>query len=381
MLQARLAHPSIFLTLIMKKLTIVCITLLTAPYLLLAFGACRAQTKDSLIALTEYTLETDSIQATDGAMLPFAAEFIHQSRKHHVPAPLLAGITQVESRFEPFATRTEPSFQKNPIVKRSAKQWSKAHRGLPTVETELQDRSRSYGLMQPMGELAREQGYDSTYLATLYIPDLNIEQGAIKLDSLFKRYKRDTMAVISGYNLGSAKRSHGAFENAQYVYSVLVATHFYEKALHYAYLHNQSEKNLRLAGRHRDTADGCSRTQGSKLQPQSDSSSIAQNNGHAGGLSTIAAGYDLGSRHDPPKDLPKSQSEYVFEGLPPDLYLGLAAILAVIVLGLTLDLRRYLRKRARHHLDLPRRSDRHFLPRSEIQPSRTDLSRAFHTHG
>ena len=35
-----------------------------------------------------------------------------------------------------------------------------------------------------MGELAREQGYDSTYLATLYIPDLNIEQGAIKLDSL-----------------------------------------------------------------------------------------------------------------------------------------------------------------------------------------------------
>ena len=75
----------------------------------------RSSTKDSLIALTNATLETDSIQATDGSMLPFAREFIHQSRRHHVPAPLLAGITQVESRFEPFATRTEPSFQKIPL--------------------------------------------------------------------------------------------------------------------------------------------------------------------------------------------------------------------------------------------------------------------------
>ena len=347
----------------------------------------RSSTKDSLIALTNATLETDSIQATDGSMLPFAREFIHQSRRHHVPAPLLAGITQVESRFEPFATRTEPSFQKNPIVKRSARKWSNAHHGLPTAETELQDRSRSYGLMQPMGELAREQGYDSTYLATLYIPDLNIEQGAIKLDSLFKRYKRDTLAVISAYNLGSAKRSHGAFENAQYVYSVLVATHFYEKALHYAYLHNQSKENLRLAGRDRDTSHGRSRTQGSKLQPQSDSTAgIAQNNGHAGGVSSIAAGYDLGSRYDPFEDLPESPSQphdqsFIFEGLPSEFYLGLAATLSVIVLGLIVELRRYLRKRARYDLDLPRRSERHFLSRSEIQPSRTDLSRAFHTHG
>ena len=362
----------------MKIRSILFITLLFFGFGPLNAGAIQG----SLIAKTDSVLQKDSVEATSEEMIPYRAELIRAARKHNVPASLLAAFCQEESAFNPWAERTEPAYLTNKTVKASAKKWALNHNGIPTAQTELGDRSKSMGLMQPMGEVAREQGFDSEYLSALFEPFNSIDQGAILLKKLLTRYGKDTLSAISAYNQGSARRTHGTFENAQYVYRVNVAWRHYEKALHYAYLHNQSKDNLRLVGRERDTTHGRSRTQGPQLLPKCDTAAgIAQNNGHAGSVGTIAPGYDLGSRHAPDKDLPPSQSQFVFDGLPADFYLAIAAVLSLIVLGFIVDLRRYLRKRAGYPIDLPRRSERHFLSRSAIQPSRTDLSRAFHTHG
>jgi hypothetical protein len=350
-------------------------------FLILTTSSCEpafAQTpKDSLLAIGDSTLKQDSIQATDGAMLPFAKEFIHQGHKHHIPPALLAGFTQIESRFEQYATRTEAAYQKNPKVKKFAKAWSKTHHGIPTAETELQDRSRSYGLTQPMGELAREQGYDSTFLATLYIADNNIEQCAIKLDSLFKRYGKDTLAVISAYNMGSAKRSHGTFENAQYVYGVVMASHYYEKALHYANNSN-SNKTLQLARRSGDTAHGNSGDAKPAMQ-QSDTTGLA-NKGNADGGGPIEIGYNLDSRYNPLRDLPSSKSEFLITARY--LLIGIVGFvfLWACVFGFLAPIRRYYLAGTRHDLDLPRPSERHFLSRSETQFASANSRRSLHSH-
>jgi hypothetical protein len=365
------------------------ITFIATVLLFFGFGRLDAKpAQGSLIAAkTDSVLQQDSLEATTDIMVPYRAELIRAAHKHNVPASLLAAFCQEESAFNPWAERTEPTYLANKTVKASAKKWALNHKGLPTAQTELGDRSKSMGLMQPMGELAREQGFDSEYLSALFEPFNSIDQGAILLKKLLARYGKDTLSAISAYNQGSARRTHGTFENAQYVYRVSVAWRHYDKALHYANLHNKPGQNIQMAGRDRDTTHDRGRASEPQLQPKSDTTAgIAQNNGHTNGSGPIATGYDLGSRHDPDKDLPPSQSQShdrssVFDGLPADLYLGLAAILSVIVLGFAIDLKRYLRKRAGYHLDLPRRSERHFLSRSEIQPSRTNLSRSFHAHG
>ena len=92
--------------------------------------------------------------------------------------------------------------------------------GTPSSETELADRSRSFGLMQVMGETAREQGFAARYLAEMSIPVDSIEHGAKLLHSLLVRYHGDTLAAISAYNQGSARRKAGVLLNARYVYRV-----------------------------------------------------------------------------------------------------------------------------------------------------------------
>ena len=242
------------------------------------------------------------------------------------------------------------------------------------------------GLMQPMGEVAREQGFDSTYLSALFEPFNSIDQGATLLKKLLTRYGHDTLAAISAYNQGSARRTHGTFENAQYVYRVSVAWRHYDKALHYAHTYRSTTQDPELARTNRIGTRDSGIAPTDSMQHKADSNAFAHD-GNAGSIGAIVAGYDLGSRYTPNERVPDGKgkphdgSSIVFEGLPADLYLGLAAFLSLVVLGLALDLRRYLRKRARYHLDLPRRSDRRFLSRSAIQPSPTDLSRAFHTHG
>ena len=179
------------------------------------------------------TIAADSISASESLLIPFRAEIEAAATREALPPALIAAVIQEESRFDPWATRAEPNYMRSRAVRRAAERFVRIHRLGPTLFTEIVDRSRSYGLMQIMGETAREQGFAPSFLAELYIPQNAIAHGAMLLAHLLHRYHNDTLAAISAYNQGTARRTthgprRGIFLNARYVYRVTIAWRAYD---------------------------------------------------------------------------------------------------------------------------------------------------------
>jgi hypothetical protein len=195
----------------------------------------------------------DSTDASDTFLLPFRQEIFICARVNNIPPALLAAIVQTESNFKQWATRTEPHYKKKKVVIASAKNWSKSHGGLPNFVTELDDRSRSYGLGQIMGQTAREQQFNAQYLSQLYDPLDNLSQVAIKVSRLIKYYKTDTLSAISAYNQGNNRMKNGRLENYRYVYKVGVCWNQYEKAFKKAKLINERQNFYHQTDGHSDT--------------------------------------------------------------------------------------------------------------------------------
>ena len=174
------------------------------------------------------TLAADSISASSAMLIPFRAEIESAAAREAIPASLIAAVIQEESRFDPWATRAEPRYMRNRAVRRAAARFVKLHPHGPTAFTELVGRAQSYGLMQVMGETAREQGFAPSFLAELYIPRNAIAHGAMLLAQLLRRYHNDTLAAISAYNQGTPHKRRGIFVNARYVYRVTIAWRVYD---------------------------------------------------------------------------------------------------------------------------------------------------------
>jgi hypothetical protein len=174
-------------------------------------------------------LHVDSMQVREAVLIPFRSEIEHVADSFALPPSLLAGIIQEESRFEPWAARVEPHYKRKSIVQAGSRNWSKRYRNLPTYETELDDRSRSFGLMQVMGQLAREQGFAGRYLSEMHLPMNAITHGAKRFRELLDRYRGDTLSAISAYNQGNNRKRGESFVNARYVYRVCAAWKIYRK--------------------------------------------------------------------------------------------------------------------------------------------------------
>jgi soluble lytic murein transglycosylase-like protein len=196
--------------------------------LLLLFYTAHPSISVSVDSAMTAVQVSDSIEAGRMLLVPYYSEIDLAARAHRLPAALLAGVIQEESRFAEWATRMEPRYMRSRTVLNEAVRWSRAHGGVPNAYTELADRARSYGLMQIMGETAREQGFGARYLAELYLPHNSIEHGTLLLAKLMKRYSNDTLAAISAYNQGSARKHRGIFANARYVYRVTLAWRAYD---------------------------------------------------------------------------------------------------------------------------------------------------------
>ncbi|SRR5579883_18123 len=176
----------------------------------------------------QHALAADSLAARQTMLVPFREEIDRAAAKYTLPSSLIAGVIQEESRFDEWATRSEPGYLANKRIRHEAIRWARVHPGSATALTELNDRSRSYGLMQIMGETARQQGCSMRFLAELYMPDSAIDHGARLLKRLILRYHGDTLSAISAYNQGSARKRRGTFANARYVYRVTVAWRAYD---------------------------------------------------------------------------------------------------------------------------------------------------------
>lgn len=89
--------------------------------------------------------------------------------KHALDPALVCAVVEQESSWEPSAMRYEPAFRARYV----------APLGLPP--TEAIARSISWGLMQVMGQVAREHGFAGRFLSALCEPAAGLDAGCTVL--------------------------------------------------------------------------------------------------------------------------------------------------------------------------------------------------------
>lgn len=139
---------------------------------------------------------------------------------------LVASIITVESAGNPYAIRYEPHYKwvLQPVT-------AYAEKAGVSYETELISQKTSWGIMQVMGAVCRENGYLGP-LPKLTDPEEGMTQGCTVLKKLFERYDT-TQDVVSAYNAGSVRRTEGGFYgNQRYVDKVYRYLRELEKIRH-----------------------------------------------------------------------------------------------------------------------------------------------------
>lgn len=152
------------------------------------------------VVTAEWPLPVPGLSESDiKSLLTYAAE------QNKIDPALVIAVAQQESSLDTWATRFEPAFfnryiASKPTVKLGG-HWPK-HR---SEATERNLRSTSWGLMQIMGQTARERGFlgDLTWL--LY-PPIGAHWGCVQLARLLRNSKGDVNAALLAYNGGGNKR-------------------------------------------------------------------------------------------------------------------------------------------------------------------------------
>lgn len=144
-----------------------------------------------------------NVRDIDAAIVETAAEY-------GVPEPLLRAVVEVEGGGDPWAIRYEDHFR-----------WlcdPEEHIGYhQSLDTEKTAQKTSWGLMQVMGALARELGFEGSFLSLLCKPELSLKYGALYLRNQHRRYGCWGDAVAA-YNAGSVrKKDDGSYRNQRYV--------------------------------------------------------------------------------------------------------------------------------------------------------------------
>jgi soluble lytic murein transglycosylase-like protein len=148
----------------------------------------------------------------------FDTEIQDAATRYNLPVGLIHSIVQVESSGNPWAIRYEPGFQRLYLDGKPIRIY-----GPITKETELIARATSWGLMQVMGQVARERGFEGIFLSELCKPVAGIEYGCRQLKFFEQRHMaaHGWNGVIAAYNAGSPRRNgHGAYVNQNYVNKV-----------------------------------------------------------------------------------------------------------------------------------------------------------------
>ena len=110
------------------------------------------------------------------------------------PTLVLAVIEQ-ESGWNVWACRYEPAFM--------ARYVAPLFTNNKITATEAYTRSMSWGLMQILGQVAREQGFALPFLSALSDPTLGVTQGCIKLKHCLDRASGDERQALLSYNGGN----------------------------------------------------------------------------------------------------------------------------------------------------------------------------------
>lgn len=133
----------------------------------------------------------------------YISELIHRnSKKFDLDPKIVAALIYQESSGDPFAAREEEIFYYT-YVNNGKPLIGYVPKGI-TLETEMRLRSFSFGLMQIMGQVARENGYKRKNLGMLFLPEENIKLGC-KLLSGWIAQKGSVAKGLLRYN------GHGSY--------------------------------------------------------------------------------------------------------------------------------------------------------------------------
>jgi soluble lytic murein transglycosylase-like protein len=105
---------------------------------------------------------------------------------------LVCAVCEQESEWDTYAIRFEPAFEKKYI-----------HPALPQAPTtEEIAKAMSFGLMQVMGEVARERGFKCKFLSSLCDPDIGLHVGCEYLKHIMDNHGGDVAASLQRWNGG-----------------------------------------------------------------------------------------------------------------------------------------------------------------------------------
>jgi soluble lytic murein transglycosylase-like protein len=114
---------------------------------------------------------------------------------YQLDATLVCAVVEQESSWNPWSVRYEPGFM--------LKYVSPLYMDGRFSPTEAYCRSMSWGLMQIMGQTARELGFTLATLAELCDPPFGLEYGCRKLAECFKLANGSRIAALEKYNGGA----------------------------------------------------------------------------------------------------------------------------------------------------------------------------------
>ena len=130
-----------------------------------------------------------------------------KAEKYGLEAALVCAIVEQESQWNTWATRYEPAFYERYVVP------------LNESRSESAARATSWGLMQCMGQVARERGFGGPYLSELCDPDIGLDMGCKHFAAM--------LAAVGGTDIHAALQRWNGGGNPDYAGQVLarVATY------------------------------------------------------------------------------------------------------------------------------------------------------------
>ncbi len=132
----------------------------------------------------------------------------NKAKEFGIDPDLVESFVMVESSGRPNATRYEPAFYKHyilPMLLNNA-----------ITPNEARGRATSYGLMQIMGQVAREKGFTGKF-EELFEPETNLEWCLKHLKRFIDKYAPNLDDAIASYNAGSPRKEDGVYVNQGYI--------------------------------------------------------------------------------------------------------------------------------------------------------------------